>query len=313
MSADQPYAVRELAETVGYELEHQAVPYSVHLDGFPDSRVDRVNVLMDPCGYVAAEGAQALPDDAVLRRTIFLCSQPPPTGEDVAELALLRRAGAVFALDQRAVLALHRLEIPARLLRPGYSRSLDRYDPAALRPIDVAFLGVRTARRAPYVASAARVLAHRACRWVVANRPPTAADGDADAPLARERWSLLAQAKVVICLHAGTDTRFAWREALDAIHAGAVVVSEHASGIAPLVPGEHLLVAAAAAVPDVADSLLRDPERLAGLRAHAYERLSGWIPYALPVSVLRAAIVELVGEPVPAGASLGTPRARLAA
>ena len=86
---------------------------------------------------------------------------------------------------------------------------------------------------------------------------------------------------------------------LDAIHAGAVVVTEHSSGIAPLVAGEHLLVASADSLPFVAESLVRDPERLAALRTAAYERLSSWIPFALPVAVLRAAIVELVGEPVP--------------
>ena len=86
---------------------------------------------------------------------------------------------------------------------------------------------------------------------------------------------------------------------LDAIHAGAVVVSEHATGLAPLEPGTHLLVAAADALPYVADHLLSDPDRLAQLREQAYERLSTWIPYALPVSILRAAIVELVGEALP--------------
>ena len=53
---------------------------------------------------------------------------------------------------------------------------------------------------------------------------------------------------------------------------------------------------------------MRDPERLAALRTAAYERLSTWLPFALPVAVLRAAIVELVGEPIAPDATLGTPR-----
>ena len=112
-------------------------------------------------------------------------------------------------------------------------------------------------------------------------------------------------------LSACTATRnhsFDWRGALDAIHAGAVFVSEHASGVSPLVRGEHLLTASADALPYVVEGLLADESRLARIRTQAYERLSAWIPYALSVAVLRAAIVELVGEPVPAGAGLGTPR-----
>ena len=105
-------------------------------------------------------------------------------------------------------------------------------------------------------------------------------------------------------LHRGEDSRFDWRGALDAIHAGAVVVTEPSSGIAPLVPGEHLLVASADALAYVVEDLLRDDGRLARLRSQAYDRLKAWVPYALPVSVLRAAVVELVGEPMPSGVSL---------
>ena len=44
------------------------------------------------------------------------------------------------------------------------------------------------------------------------------------------------------------------------------------------------------------------------MRVAAHDRLRTWLPFAFPVSVLRAALVELVGEPLPAGAvSLGTP------
>jgi glycosyltransferase EpsE len=127
--------------------------------------------------------------------------------------------------------------------------------------------------------------------------------------LGDERWALLSQTKVVINLHCGEQTLLEWRRTLDAIHAGAVVVTEHSHGIAPLTPGEHLLVSSPDALPFVAESLLRDPPRLARIREAAYERLRNWIPYALPVSVLRAALVELVGEPISPGASLGSPPA----
>jgi hypothetical protein len=123
---------------------------------------------------------------------------------------------------------------------------------------------------------------------------------------AESRWPLLAQTKVLINLHRDDDdSRFEWCRALDAVHAGAVVVTEHSSGIAPLVPGEHLLVSSPDSLPYVVDALLRDDRRLATLRAQAYERLSRWIPFALPVSVLRAAVVELVGEPLAGLSSVG--------
>jgi hypothetical protein len=302
MSERQHYPLRELAGTLGYELELQTVPSSLHVGGFPDPRSSLVYVLMDPRGYVAAEGEEALPSDAMLRRTIFLCVEPPPSHGDDQHICLLRRAGAVFALDQMSVLAMHRLGILARLMRPGYSKSLDRFDPAAARPIDVMFLGTHSLRRTKYLSRAAPVLSRYNCLLQISADTPSS--GDTSSYLAEGRWPLLAQTKVLISLHRDGGSRFDWRGALDAIHAGAVVVTEPSSGIASLVPGEHLLAASADALPYVVEDLLRDEERLARLRSQAYERLKTWIPYALPISVLRAAVVELVGEPVPSGVSL---------
>ena len=65
-------------------------------------------------------------------------------------------------------LALHRLGIPARLIRPGYAQSLDRFDPAAARPIDVLFLGTHSLRRAKYLNRAAGVLSRHNCLLQIA-------------------------------------------------------------------------------------------------------------------------------------------------
>ena len=159
------------------------------------------------------------------------------------------------------------------------------------------FLGTHSLRRTKYLSRAARVLSRHNCLLQIAEDIPS--PGDTSSFLAEGRWPLLAQTKILINLHRGDDSRFEWRGALDAVHAGAVVVTEQSSGIAPLVPGEHLLVASADSLPYVVEYLLYDEERLARLRTQAYERLKTWIPYALSVSVLRAAVVELVGEPAP--------------
>lgn len=296
MSPRQDQSLRELAEALGHELGIQAVTSSVHLRGFPEPRPDRVYVLLDPRGYVAAEGDAALPDDSIMARTVLLCAEPPPTDSRDPHLDVLRRGGAVFAIDQRAVIALSRLGVRARLVRPGYTRLHDHFDPRRPRAIDVLFLGAPTPRQTHYLDGAARVLEREHCGLQIAP--------------ADRRWPLLEQAKVVINLHGGESTRIEWRSVLDAIHAGAVIVTEHSSGLAPFVAGEHFLAASGDAIPFVAESLVRDPERLAALRTAAYERLSRWLPFALPVAVLRAAIVELVGEPVSPDATLGTPRSQ---
>jgi hypothetical protein len=309
MSDGQRFPLRELAATLGFELEQQAVPCTIAHGGFPATRPGLVHILLNPRGYVAIEGEQALPSDAILRRTVFLCAEPPPTDAEKRHIALLRRAGAVFATEQRAVLAMHRLGIPARLIRPGYSKYLDRCDTAAERPIDVMFLGAHTLRRTGYLRAAAGVLARHKCLLQISEGIPTT--GDTSSYLAEGRWPLLAQTKVLISLHGDDESwQFDWRGALDAIHAGAVVVAEHSSAIAPLVPGEHLLVASADALPFVVEELLSDERRIARLRSQAYDWLRTWIPYALPVAVLRATLVELVSEPEAPDADLGMLRPR---
>jgi len=306
MSARQPQTVRDLAVTLGDELESQAVPSSLHLGSFPEPRQNLVYVLLDPDGYLAQEGQAALPAEGILRRTIFICTEPPPAGADRDDrhVALLRKAGSVFALGRRSVLAMHRLGVPARLISPGYAKSLDRFDPTAPRPIDVLFIGAYSPRRANYLSRAARVLARHNCVLRISEDIPKA--GEPDEP--EDRWSLLTRAKVLISLHRDEQSRFDWARALDAIHAGAVFVSEPAGGLSPLVVGEHVLLSSPDSLPYVVEDLLGDEQRLARLRSAAYERLRAWSPYALPVAVLRAAIVELVGEPLPSSAGLGRPR-----
>ena len=296
MSAAQDYLLRELAETLQYELELQGVPSCLHLGAFPAPSPGSVYILLDPREYARLEGKRALPSGSILRRTILLYADPPPTESDDDHLRLLKRAGAVFAVDQRSVLAMRRVDVPARLLRPGYSKSLDRFDPEAPRPIDVMFLGTHSLRRTRYLSRAATVLSRHNCLLQISDEVPS--PGDTSSFLGPGRWPLLARTKVLININRTDDSRFEWRPALDAIHAGAVVVTEHASGIAPLEAGEHLLVASPDALPYVVETLLRDEQRLARIRAQAYERLSAWIPYALWVSVLRASVVELVGEPI---------------
>lgn len=293
LSPAQPARLRALADTLAFELGLQGVPSSVHLGPFPRTGHERVFLLLNPRQYVACEGEDALGGDAVMRRTVCICDEAPPAQRSDPDWERLNRAGALFTLDPHDRRELGLQGLHPRLLRPGYTRLLDRFSAEAERPVDVAFIGERSDRSAPVLDSAAAVLAGRSCRLEGAD-PAATADSIEAAP-----GELLSGAKVMLNLHRGADARLEWRDVLEAMHCGAVVVSEHSAAIAPFVAGEHLFVAAPGAVAHVAAALLRDPERLAAVRSAAYERLSTWLPYALPASVLRAAIVELVGEPAP--------------
>lgn len=296
LSPAQPGELRELAETVGHELELQGVPARVHGDGFPEPAPDRVYIWLDPAGYLAAEGDAACPGEAILRRTILLYDEHrAPAKDDDAGIELARRAGALCCLDGQSAQPLARLGLPPRVLRPGYSDALDRFDADAPRPIDMTFIGSRTERRNELLDQWAPITSRYATEFRLVDR---SGGEDGRGVSMDEKWSLLTQSRIALNLHCGDGVDLEWRRVIDAIHAGAVVVSEHSTSLAPLTVGEHLLVASADSLPFVAEALLRDPERLARIRTQAYERLRSWMPFALPVAVLRAALVELVGEPV---------------
>jgi hypothetical protein len=266
----------ELAAILRHELNLQGVPAEPFSGAFPEARLGQVYVLLDPLGWMREYGSPAA---SLLRATIVLFEQAP-AAPDEPLLELLDGAGAVFVTDARQAVGLQRLaEVHARVMRAGYSERLDRCDPDADRPIDVAVTG-GGAEGLDDISTALGFRAHVAERGA-------------------SRLQLLSNAKVAINVHDGPESQLEWRRVLDAVHCGAVVVTEHSDGIAPLTVGEHLLVGSRASLPHIAGALLRDPERLARIRLAAYDRLRTWMPYALPVSVLRAAIVELVGEPVP--------------
>lgn len=296
--------LRELAQTIAHELRRQAVDPTHHLGGFPEVRPDRVYVLLDPPSYLMGEGEAIAADDWQLRRTVALWTSPVHDDISPAQRALLEQVGAVFVLDQRDLIALQRMGFLPRLLRPGYSSVLDRYDEGASRPIDAVFSGCYSDRRARLLADAAPVLARY--DTVIDLWHP---DDLTDTARLKARRELLAAAKVSLHLHMDDDPRIEWPAVLDAVHAGAAVVTEQASGIAPLEVGEHLLVSSPVALPFVVEALIRDPARHRCQAAQAYIRLRDWIPFALPIAVLRAAVVELVGEPTPPGAGFAGPSA----
>jgi hypothetical protein len=281
-------AHQDLATLIADELAAQGTPVRVCDASAGPPEPGRVVIAVGPREQLQQSGPDALGDARALRQTIVIADDPPGGLDDEAYVVRLRRAGAVFVLDARTAVAHRRHGSAAQVLRLGYVASRDRFDPESGRALDIVTCGERTARRERELAPAGRVLLRHRCElW-----PPDAA-------------SVHVRAKVAMNLHRDDgDPRLRWNDVLPAIHAGAVIVSEHATDLDPLVVGEHLLVADAAALPYVAEWLLADGSRLDEMRRAAHRRIAGWLPFALSVSALRVAIVQLAGQPrPPAGSS----------
>jgi hypothetical protein len=104
---------------------------------------------------------------------------------------------------------------------------------------------------------------------------------------------LLARAKVLVTMHGEEEPYFEWLRVAEAICAGALVVSEHSSDIAPLRHGEHLITGGlerlgllCAWAVDAAD----DRERI---RQSAYELMRDRFPCSAAARTLAEAAAEL--------------------
>jgi GT2 family glycosyltransferase len=299
MSPRQNYFFHEIVSAVRHELDAQGIRSSLH-ERFPEARSDRVFVLVPPHEYVALEGKDKLPSDQLLARTIFICAEQPGTVHFTDNLELAPRAGAVFDINPRSVeLFRERAGVEAKFLALGYTGFWDHYDPDRERDIDVLFLGSASPRRLRYLSLYGPLLS----RWkthlrISDNSAPNT--GSSTSFVTDEKWDLLSRAKILVNVHQGEEPYFEWLRAMDAIHCGAVIVSERSEGFEPLRSGHNVFFGDPRSLGYMVDGLLADPAYLAQIGQETYDFVKWSMPFAASVAELAGAARTLVARPIPA-------------
>ena len=301
---------RELLEALRGELEAAGVATRWADDHFPavDDAIVYVVVAHE---YLPLTLPAAHPSDEQLARTIAIETEQPGTAWFEEAAAVAARCAVTLDINHLGVAALRRRGIDARFLRFGYVRRWDRWggDMAAERPIDVAFLGGHTPRRAAALARCAGALVERrsALHLTESWLPHTEASphflaGDA-------KWDLLASSRVLVNLHRDELGYFEWQRVIEAMANGCVVVSEHSLGYEPLVAGRHFVSAAYDTLPQVLAALLADDDRQEEVRREAYAFLTGELRLDGSIHVLTEAVSEvLAAAPAPAPRKRVVPR-----
>ncbi|MDX6654329.1 MAG: hypothetical protein QOH18_1039 [Solirubrobacterales bacterium] len=301
LSPGQNWFFVDLVATLREELERQGVPSSLHTEGFPEPRPDLVYVIAPPHELAALEGEGVLPGPELLSRSLFICAEQPGTVHFEDNVTLARRGGITFDINQRATELMDARGVAARRLQIGYSPRWDHFDPDRERDIDILVLASQTTRRLRYLASYGRVFSRWNCHIQLSdNSAPNVGAGPGFVTDAK--WDLLGRSKAIINLHQGEEPYFEWLRALDAIHAGTVLVSEHSHGIEPLLPDHHLYVGRPESLGLIADGLLHDEPRLRETRERAYSFVREQLPLATGVAELARAAEELALRPFPVGA-----------
>jgi Glycosyl transferase family 2 len=289
----------ELLGALEHELQAQGVDTERATDHFPAIQ-DGTAYLFVPHEYVPLTEAEVHPSPAHLRRSVVLCTEQPGNQwfDMAAEIA--ERAGAAVDINPEGAAALRKRGVAARVLRLGWTPLWDLWggDESQDRPIDVIFLGSYTRRRAAGVASCGGVLAGRPCYLNITDaRVPQTADSGAFLS-GVPKWEQLARSRLMLNVHRSRLAYLEWQRVVEAISNGAVVVSEHSLGAAPLVPGEHFVSSSYGTLHQVLQVLLEEPERVEAIRRSAYALLREQYPLSASIGTLRDALEEVAAHDV---------------
>lgn len=237
---------------------------------FPDLGAGWAYVMV-PHEYAALVPPENGPTTELRGRTIALCTEQPGTGWFELSASYAECVGAAFDISGIGETELRRRGIRAERFRLGWCEAWDvplreRGD----RDLDVLFMGSTTARRERLLAANAFALSRRRARILLAPERPKP-DPRPDFVTGAAKRDLLARARVLLNIHRRDLAYFEWVRALEAICAGAVLVSEHAHGGDPLIAGEHFLSGQPEDLGLLANALLDDPDELAAIAERAYD------------------------------------------
>ena len=298
----------ELARLLSDELRELGVVAKIAFGAGSRPRADRIQVLLPPHEYEALSPG-GIPSDRI-DRMIFICAEPPESSWFEGNVRLAPRAGAVFDINQASVEQFEARGIEVGHLQLGYSRSWDRFDADRERDVDLVFLGCYTERRGRLLAGYAPTLARRRCELVISdNDHPNPASGSSFLA-GEDKWSLLRRSQTLLNVHRESNPPyFEWVRVLEAIHCGAVVVSEPSTHFAPLEPGRHFAVGEVSELDRLVDELLGSPDRLDSMRRAAYDHIRTRLPMSRAAAMIADAAEAIAGlSPLPRRRKLPRPR-----
>ena len=274
----QRAAVRSLAHALVHELQAMHVPATLAADGYPDDADDRsVFVVICPEVLHGLTGTDIAGRSDLFARTIVVLADDSALLAPDEAMSWYGAAGGVLATDPGVVARLVEHGVDARRLLPGRTTAWAADGPG--RQVDVVSVGSASPDRGRVLARCADVLSRvETALWFEdgPHAPP-----DPTSPLRGARVGLLVHDD-------GGRDRFDWLGAWIAMHAGAVVLTQRAGGVAPLVAGEQFVSGSEGSLPDVLAALLEDD----GVRERVAAAATAWLD-AHPLSDGAAQLVEV--------------------
>jgi hypothetical protein len=299
-ASNQNVFFSELLDALGDVLAAAGLTVERSVDRFPSWR-DDVVYLFVPHEYLPLVQDEARPGEAYLKRSVVLCTEQPGTSwfEDTAAIA--SQAAATVDINPLGVRELKRRGIETDLMRLGYFEEWDTWggdEGKDDRPVDVAFMGGYTPRRARALARCGHFLAGRRTEITLTETLRPHLEDSTDFLSGDSRWSALRRAKLIVNVHRGELGYLEWLRVIGAMLNGCVVLTEHSVGFEPLVPGKHFVSVAYDRLPFAIDALLANPLRIAEIRRAAYRFLREELPMSSTIVPLVDALKRVAATPI---------------
>jgi hypothetical protein len=283
----------EMVEALIAELQELGVRSSLSTNGFPPRRRGLVYAVFPPHEYFVLEGHDQRIDESILKHTIFISAEQPASSHFADNVRLSEFAGRVFDINAAGIRAYQRHGVSAELLQLGYSRHFDRFKPVQNGGIDVLFMGCATPRRLRVLASCARVFSSLETKLVLSDNSRPNSRPSANFVTGEDKLSLLQRSATLLNIHQAEDPYFEWARVLDAIHCGAVVITEHSTDHGPLIPGEHFVSCRPEAVPLILEQLNSDSDLRDRIRRQAYDRIRSDLRLSTAAELLASAAEDI--------------------
>lgn len=243
---------------------------------FPPPDDDTVYVVVPHEYFAAPEGEQVTREQQ--QRTIGFCVEHPGTATFEYNASLLSNLGGAMDINRDSLVELRRRGIPVELFQLGYSPLWDSWggDLDSVRNVDVTYLGTAEHRRAALLASYWRDLEDLRVRLLTPPHEPMGPQRVDFLP-GQAKHTHLANSRFLLNLHRERSQALEWVRVLEALCNGCVVLTEPSTDLAPLIPGEHVIVTRAATLGAAAAALAQDPDRERELRKAGYEFVRDWL------------------------------------
>ena len=267
----------EIVEVLSEELRIGGVDVVVTTEpGEHQVEPDDVFVLVPPHEYVALEGRGFVDSPDVAARTVGISAEQPHQSFFDRNAEYAAYLGGALDFSALAVDAYQRAGVNAQHLRFGYTARWDRSrGGGGVRsgPPRVLYLGNKRPRRLNRLALAADTLARHEARLLISdNDAPNLSSGPSFVA-GEARRDLLAQTRLLINIHQGSEPYFEWLRITEAAHCGTPVLSERSIHTEPFVAGQDFVEFADGTLAGAIEDLIGDDQRLEQLAGSAYQRL----------------------------------------